>query len=64
MDKQAYAPLVHPKSLLSDVFHFIGNENAFVMTWDIKFPYFIPIGLTNIIYSLIIRLLLLQKNRH
>lgn len=54
MDEQVYASLILPKALLSDVFHFIGNENAFVMTWDIKFPYFIPLGLTNIIYPLII----------
>lgn len=45
IDKHIYASSVH-----SGVFHFIGSENAVIMTWNIKFPYFISLGLTEIIY--------------
>lgn len=63
IDEQVHASLVLPTPILSDGLHFIGDENAFIMTWDIQFLYFIPLGLTKIPHRLILRLVLLQ-NRH
>lgn len=63
IDEHVHASLVLPTPIISDGLHFIGNENAFIMTWDIQFLCFLPLRLTIITHQLILRLLLLQ-NRH
>lgn len=57
IDKQVHASLVLLAPILSDGLHFIGNENAFVMTSNTQFLYFIPLGLTKITHQLILKTL-------
>lgn len=59
--EQVHASLVLPTPILSDGLHFIGNENAFIMTRDIQFLYFMPLGLTKITHRFILRLLLFAE---